>query len=104
MSSIARWTTPSFSYKPSAVQASDIAEIYLSVKQDGMTVPILKDIDSATVVSGAFVWDLSQAETASINVGSSVKVQVDYKTNSGKRFTTRVHSFSVDDSAVQEVI
>lgn len=100
---IARWTTPSITYKPSANAASDIAELVLVISQAG--VPIIeKDLSTATIEDGAFVWDFAQGETSNLVVGKMASVKIDYLTNDGKRYTTKKFEANVVDSAVNEEI
>lgn len=100
---IARWTTPSITYKPSATTAADIAELVLVISQAG--VPIIeKDLTTATIDNGAFVWDFAQGETAALSLNKIANIKIDYLTNDGKRFTTRRFDANVTDSALNEVI
>ena len=101
---IARWTTPSISYKPSANAAENIAEIYLVIKQRDVIL-IKKDQTSATInEEGAFVWEFAQGETSVLEINTPASIKVDYKTNDGKRYTTKIFSTSVSDSAIDEEI
>ena len=100
---IARWTTPSITYKPTANPASNIAELRLVISQNGIDV-IVKDQTTATISDGAFIWDFAQGETAQLLLGRPASIKVDYLTNDGKRYTTRRFDANVVDSAVNEVI
>lgn len=100
---IARWTTPSITYKPSAVSASEIDEIRLVITQGGVDL-IIKTQDDATLSDGTFYWEFTQEETSMLTVKQSASIQVDYLTNTGKRFTTQRYVTNISNSAVDEVI
>ena len=100
---IARWTTPSITYKPREVAVTDIAELRLVISQNGIDV-IVKDQAQAIINDGMFIWDFAQGETSKLVLGSPASVQVDYLTNDHKRFTTRRFMANVSDSAINEVI
>lgn len=100
---IARWTTPSITYKPSATTPDNIAEIRLVISQNGADV-IVKDQTTATINGGAFIWDFAQGETAVLVLGKMASVKIDYLTNDGKRYTTRRFDANVVDSAIDEEI
>lgn len=103
MASIARWTTPSITYKPSAVEIDNITDIYLVIRQSGRVL-ITKDKDNAFIDENGFMWTLTQEDTALIEAKTNAIVQVDYKTESGMRYTTVPKQFTISDSAIQEVI
>lgn len=100
---IVRWTTPSITYKPSAVTASDIDKIFLVISQNGGAV-ITKAKDDALINEGTFMWTLTQAETGMLNNKLQIAMKIDYLTNAGKRYAVRPKVFIVSDSAVNEVI
>lgn len=95
---IARYTTPSFTFTPTAVSAEDITDIRLVIGN------ITKTEADAEIVDGAFVWSFTQAETGSLSSGETISVKIDYVTDSGKRYTTERRYASITDSAVNEVI
>lgn len=103
MDKVARWTTPTFSYKPSLVEAANIAEIYLVLKQSGQVI-LSKNMESATISDGTFFWDLSQEDTGAIRSGKELAVKIDYKDRFGKRYTTEPKLYTVDESGINEVI
>lgn len=103
MGSIARLTTPAFSYKPSAVSINEIAKIFLVLKQDGVA-KVTKTIEDAIVSEDKFTWVLSQEETRILILGKTLLAQVDYLTNGGARYTTAQKTYSITDSAINEVI
>lgn len=100
---IGKWTTPTITYKPSKVDVSDVAEIFLTISQGGNDVVMLGK-DAAAVTEDGFVWLLTQEQTSMLSTARMAAVQVDYKTNTGKRYTTVPQQFSVVNSAVSEVI
>ena len=102
MNEIARWTTPAITYAPSAVELTDIDEIYLVVSQNGCEV-IRKPIEEATVQDGRFMWFFSQQETSRLNSRAKTYVKIDYKVGE-MRYTTRWFVYDTSESAINEVI
>lgn len=100
---IARWTTPSISYKPSMVQASDVVEIKCVLTQNGTDL-IVKDINSATLSEGRFVWTLTQEESASLAMNRKAYLQFDFLTNGGDRYTTVPKEYEIVNSAIDGAI
>lgn len=103
MAQIARLTTPAFTYKPSAVDMSDITKVFLVIKQNGQPI-ITKDITTASITEDGYTWTLSQAETQTLASRKSVTAQVDYLTTGGMRYTTVPKSYDITESAISEVI
>lgn len=103
MGVIARWTTPSVLYKPSAVEMENIAEIYLTIKQSGISV-VTKSLEDADVTEDGYLWTLTQEETSALNSHRSAIIQVDYKTMDAMRYTTIPKQYDIGDSGIQEVI
>lgn len=102
MGCIARWTTPSITYKPSAVEIANVDEIYLVIKQGGVEV-IRKDKDAATVSTNGFTWFLEQTDTSLLSAKRVSVVQIDY-TSGTARYTTIPRQYEITDSAINEVI
>ena len=102
MAYIARWTTPSITYKPSAVEIANVDEIYLVISQNGVEV-IRKDKDDATVSENGFTWYLEQTDTALLNSKRISDVQIDY-TSGTARYTILPRHYEITDSAINEVI
>lgn len=100
---IARWTTPSIMYKPSAVEMNTIIEIYLVIKQNGETI-IEKAKEDAIESEDGYRWALTQEETALLLRTQSAVIQVDYKCADGMRYTTKPKEFEVKNSAKNEAI
>lgn len=100
---IARWTTPGLTYTPQAVNADEIAEIALVIKQGDTTI-LEKDLSEATLSDGAFTWEFTQEETATLSANAIATVKIDYLTNNGKRFTTRTFTVNMANSAKDEVM
>ncbi len=100
---IARWTTPSISYKPLAVTADRIVIIELRIRQAGQDI-ISKGLSDAAIIDGGFVWDFDQEESGLIARTPPVYAQIDYVADNGRRFTTRPYEFAVFNSAVDGVI
>lgn len=103
MAQIARWTTPTIIYKPSAVEVSTIQEIFMVISINNREV-LKKDIEAASVASGSFSWVLTQEETAKLTTGTTASIKIDYKCHNGTRYTTNPRKYTVVDSAVNEVI
>lgn len=99
---IARWTTPSITYKPSAVSSDEIKEIRLVIEQGNLT--ITKTQDDATIADGTFYWQFTQEETGKLESWKPARCKIDYLTLNGKRYTTQTSNLSVSSSAVDEVI
>lgn len=103
MSEIARWTTPSISFKPSMAEAADIAEIKCVLTQSGEDL-IIKSLTDATIENGKFIWTLTQAETASLAASKKTFLQFDYLTDEGMRYTTVPVEYETVNSAIDEAI
>ncbi|MBR3238491.1 MAG: hypothetical protein IKF99_08655 [Oscillospiraceae bacterium] len=99
---IARWTTPSITYKPKLVNASDIAEIRMEISQGSYN--IVKTQTDATLSEGRFYWRLSQEETSGLVTDKTGVLQIDYVSNAGDRYTTQRHILTISNSAIDEVI
>ena len=99
---IARYTTPSITYKPSLTAVADIDEIILVVSQGDYS--ITKTLADAVVNDGKYYWDLTQEETGALVKGKKGDIKIDYLTNADKRYTTVKFFFDVSDSATDEVI
>lgn len=99
---IARWTTPSITYKPSLTAVADIDEIVLVIAQGNYS--IVKTLADAVVSEGKYYWDLTQEETAGLSSANTGTLKIDYLTNADKRYTTQRIIFNVSESAVNEVI
>lgn len=99
---IARWTTPSITYKPSLVDAADIAEIIMEISQGPYA--IVKTLADAILSDGRYYWRLTQEETGGLSTEKNCKLQIDYLSNAGDRYTTQKILISVINSAIDEVI
>lgn len=100
---IARWTTPSILYKPSQVGVSDIEDIFVALKQRGVT-RLVKGIENASVTEDGFLWGFTQEETGLLHKNAQIEVQIDYKTATGQRYTTRPLVLEPMNSAVDGVV
>lgn len=100
MNEIARWTTPSITYKPEAVAMENIDDIYLVVKEKGKE--ILRKVKAeATVSSNGYTWTFEQTDTSKF--ADVVQIQVDYKSGVS-RYTTVPRTYKITESAINEVI
>ena len=102
MNGIARYTTPSISFKPRAVDVADVDEIFLVLKQNDKEI-IRKSMTDATIVEDTFVWTFSQEETAALDRSVKCTAQIDYKAGVA-RYTTAPKTFAIMESAIEEVI
>lgn len=102
MNEIARWTTPSITFKPSMVEISEVDEIYLVVKQNGKEC-IRKSIEDAVIDANGFTWFFTQEDTSVLNSRLDASVQIDYLCGTA-RYTVKPRPYDITDSAVDEVI
>lgn len=93
---IIRGTTPTIGFSFKAIDGTEIAVAYLTVKQNRV-VMIERDITTATATESNITWDLTQAETLSLKPKDKVKIQCRYKLNSGKVYRSRTFEDDVDD-------
>ena len=100
MNEIARWTTPSITYKPEAVSMENIDEIFLVVKQSGFEL-LRKSKAEASESTNGYTWTFEQTETALFS--DPVQIQIDYKSGA-TRYTTLPRMYRITDSAINEVI
>ena len=100
MNEIARWTTPSITYKPEAVAIENIDEIFLVVKTGGKEI-LRKAKAEATVSTSGFTWFFEQTDTAKFS--DTIQIQVDY-TSGVTRYTTVPKTYRITESAINEVI
>ena len=103
MGEIARWTTPTLWYKPKEAEISEIVAVYAVISQIGRPV-IQKSIEEAIIVDGGFLWRFTQEEMGILTQHITGKIKIDYKTNTGDRFTTRAFEYAISGSAVDGVI
>lgn len=102
MSEIARYTTPSITYKPKAVEINAVDQIYLVLKQ-GEAEILRKGKSEASIDSDGFTWLLTQEDTALLSTKGRCTAQIDY-TSGVARYTTSPRQFTVSESAIDEVI
>ena len=102
MAVIARWTTPSITYKPSAVEVGNVDKIYMVIKQDDVE-KIRKSIDDAIISEAGFTWYLEQTDTSKLAAKVVSAVKFDY-TSGSARYTTLPKRYEITDSAINEVI
>ena len=102
MAVIARWTTPSITYKPSAVDMEYVDQIYMVIKQDDVE-KLRKSKDDATVSEAGFTWGLEQTDTSKLTAKAVSTVQFDY-TSGTARYTTIPKRYDITSSAINEVL
>ena len=102
MNEIARWTTPSITYKPSMVEIANVDEIYLVIKQNGQEL-VRKDKADAIIDENGFTWFFTQEETSVLSARVNATIQIDYLCGTA-RYTTVPRPYNITDSAVNEVI
>ena len=106
MSDLFRWTTPSFDIEfDDDLDVADVTEAVFAIKQWGTTI-VEKDITTATVdtTNNIITWTLTQSETGLITKAKKCEVQCDCLLANGMRTTTEPVTYSVQDSAKNEVI
>ena len=106
MSSVIRWTTPTFEFPfDEDIDVSDIDSAYLVLKQWRNTI-VSKDITEANIDTDAntISWTLTQAETGLIANGKKCEVMCDWLLSDGTRGRSGVAPYSVEDSGINEVI
>lgn len=104
MSIIIRGTTPLIAYTFKEVPVISIDAAYLTIEQRNRTV-LERDISSAIVdtENKMIYWRLSQEETLSLGTGS-VKMMLNWKTNSGVRGASNKETVSIENNLKAEVI
>lgn len=102
MAKVILGTTPTFKYRFSIVEVSNITTAILTIKQDGVVV-IEKTISDATADEEALYWTLSQAETLSLKTGLA-SVMINWKTNDGTRGASLEEQLNLIPNHVKEVI
>ena len=101
---IARWTTPTITFKPQAVEMEDIKEIFLTLSQGGENI-ITKGINDASQSDEfGFEWTLSQEDASKLCCCKGGFFQVDFLAFNGQRYTTVKRQFTVINSAINEEI
>lgn len=100
MSEIARWTTPTVTYKPSAVPIENVDEIYLVFKI-GYREVLRKDKDDAIIDANGFTWFLEQQDTSKFC--DIATLYIDY-TSGTSRYTINPKQYTVTESGIDEVI
>ena len=102
MNEIARFTTPSITYKPSMVEIANVDEIFLTVKQNGCEI-LRKAKEDAVIDTNGFTWFFEQTDTAKLNSKVLSTVQIDY-TSGTARYTTHPKPYGITESGIPEVI
>lgn len=85
---IARGTTPTIKYTFTIVNASDITDAYLTIKQG--TITIERGFDTATIGEDSIEWTLTQEETLKLSIKTDALIQCRYKTSDGKAYITKI--------------
>lgn len=104
MDEIIRGTTPTITFSFSSVRPSDISAAYLTISCLGGTALVERELDSATVSSSSISWTLTQEETLRFSAGTSVQILCDWKLSDGTRGRSKEASYSVGETAKNEVI
>lgn len=105
MSSVIRWTTPTFIFTFESVDVSDITKANFVLKQ-WENVKITKALSAATVDSEAktLSWTLTQAEAGVFSTGAKVSAMCDWVTSNGVRGRSKVWTGLVENAGTNEVI
>lgn len=105
MADIIRGTTPTITFTFSAVEVSDIAVAYLTLKQGAVLVE--KDIAAALIdaENNTLSWTLAQEDTLKL-AATTVRAAAicDWKLASGIRGRSSIASFTVSEAGKDEVI
>ena len=88
---IVRGTTPIIRFNFVAIDTTNIAVAYLTIKQNG-SVLIEKDLESGDVQEGYIEWALTQEETLAMSPCSDVYIQCRYKLSDGSAYATRIYT------------
>lgn len=102
MAKVILGTTPTFKYRFSIVDVSNITTAIMTVKQDGAVV-IEKTLSDATADEEALYWTLTQAETLSLKVGFA-SAMVNWKTSDGTRGASLEEQLNIINNHKKEVI
>lgn len=102
MAKVILGTTPTFKFRFSIVDVSNITTAIMTVKQDGVVV-IEKTLSDATADTKALYWTLSQAETLSLKTGLA-SVMLNWKTNDGTRGASLEEQLNLMPNHKKEVI
>ena len=101
---IARWTTPTITFKPQAVELDEVKEIFLTLSQGGENI-ITKDINDASQSDEfGFEWNLTQEDASKLCTCRGGFLQVDFVTLNEQRYTTVKRPFNVIESAINKEI
>lgn len=100
---IVQYSTPTIIINFPTVDTSAISEAYLVFKCAGATV-LEKDLTSATVETKKISWRLTQNETKSFVVNTSVKVCCDWKLSDGTRGRSVETEYWIVETGKNEVI
>lgn len=103
MGIIARWTTPSITYKPSAVGIADVDNIFLYLKKNDEDIIFEKSKDDAILSERGFTWFLEQTDTAKLPARRNSYIQIDY-TSGTARYTTGLIPYAVTNSGSNKEI
>ena len=86
---IIRGTTPPIRFSFTELDPQDMTEAYITIRQKDVLIE--KGLSEAVVTQDALLWELSQAETLSLEDGWNARVQCRYKLASGAAGASRIY-------------
>lgn len=92
---IIRGTTPTLIFTFSEIEATDINQCYMMIKQRGQTIVEKTFADSVILEDGGLSFTLAQADTLSLCANESAKVMLDWKTTGGVRGRSNIYDCAV---------
>ena len=101
-----RGTTPDIIYKFKKIKVADISVCYLSIAQNN-TKLVTKELSDAYDVdteNDSISWRLTQQDTLKFDENISLEVQIKYKTNDGRVYTSKVSKVNSYKDLKNEVI
>lgn len=90
---IGRGTTPVISFKFNNVNVDDIVVAFFTLRQGKTTIE--KDLTQAAKAENMLTWELTQADTLSLDVERGVSVQCRYRLSNGKVGKSEIMNTSV---------
>ena len=104
MTKIVTGTTPTIKYVFSTVDPADFAEAIFTIKDSHNQEKLRKTLDTATISEGRIEWTLTQEETLSLVVGSSLTMMLNWLTSGGVRGASMEEVVTVVRNHINEVM
>lgn len=100
---IVQYTTPTIEIRFKSIDPATIIEAKLVAKYAGINVLCL-DLSAATVNEKTLSWTLTQEQTATLKLNSTVRVYCDWKLSDGTRGRSKFADFLVVETGYGEVM